>query len=154
MKLETFFEQLFKHLGLELLGVVATEQEDNVLVTISLDESSTGLAIGTRARGIDAIQHLTRVIFGKQFVNKRIFVDINNYREERKSKLKSLLDSIAQEVIKNGEPSMINQFLSSSERFFVHKSLTDDSKYQGLESYSVGDGVGRRVVVQLKKTTE
>lgn len=151
MKPEVFLKQLFEHLDIEAISFSVEELEEEVIIKIKLDETAAGLVIGSRARGADAIQHLVRVIFGKQYDQKRVFIDINDYREQRKEKIESLIKLVVEAVVKTQQPSMISQFLSPSERFYVHKTLGDDKQYSNLESYSVGEGVGRRVVIQLKQ---
>lgn len=154
MKPEVFFKQLFEQLGVEIIDFSLEESNEEVVIKININEEAVGLIIGSKARGVDAIQHLARVIFGKQYDQKKIFVDVNDYRDQRKQKIDKMIESVADGVIKNQEPSMINQFLSPSERFYVHKTLSENEKYSALESYSVGEGAGRRVVIQPKTQKE
>jgi spoIIIJ-associated protein len=150
MKPTKFIEQLFEQLGVEILSMEVVENESEMVFKLSVGEEEAGLVLGSRATGIDAIQRVLRVIFGQDHPDKKLYIDINEYRDKRSKKIIEMVRSIATVVQSSGEPSMINQYLSPSERFVVHKTMSEDPNYSSLESYSVGEGVGRRVVIQLK----
>lgn len=150
MKPLKFVEQLFEQLGVKIISVDTTEQDDEVEIKIQISEEEVGLVLGSRAAGVDAIQRVVRVIFGSDYPDQKLYIDINDYRQQRTKKIIELVRSVASTVQTSGEPSMINQYLSPSERFLVHKTMSEDPNYVDLESYSVGEGVGRRVVIQLK----
>ncbi|HOZ03587.1 MAG TPA: R3H domain-containing nucleic acid-binding protein, partial [Candidatus Woesebacteria bacterium] len=150
MKPTKFIEQLFEQLGFEILSMEVVENESEMVFKLSVGEEEAGLVLGSRATGIDAIQRVLRVIFGQDHPDKKLYIDINEYRDKRSKKIIEMVRSIATVVQSSGEPSMINQYLSPSERFVVHKTMSEDPNYSSLESYSVGEGVGRRVVIQLK----
>lgn len=150
MKPTKFIEQLFEQLGVEILSMEVVENESEMVFKLSVGEEEAGLVLGSRATGIDAIQRVLRVIFGQDHPDKKLYIDINEYRDKRSKKIIEMVRSIATVVQSSGEPSMINQYLSPSERFVVHKTMSEDPNYCSLESYSVGEGVGRRVVIQLK----
>ncbi len=150
MKPIKFIEQLFEQLGVEVISMEAVENESELVFKLSVGEEEAGLVLGSRAAGVDAIQRVIRVIFGQDYPDKKLYVDINDYRDQRSKKIIELVHSIATTVQSSREPSMINQYLSPSERFIVHKTMSENPDYSTLESYSVGEGVGRRVVIQLK----
>lgn len=152
MTINKFVVQVLSHLGVETVNFEEVEEEQSIIIKIEVAEENEELILSSRSSGVDALQHLVRVIFGKNYPEKKLFIDVNGHRDIRLKKVLNLLQSVAEGVKQTGEPAMINHHLSPSERFFVHKTLTDDPSFSGLESYSVGEGSGRRVVIQPSGT--
>lgn len=151
MTIEKFVSELVFHLGVKTLGVELVESDESVIIKVKVGHNDQEYVVGARGSGADALQHLVRVIFGENYPQKKLFIDINGHRDERLEKVSNLLQSVAQNVKQTGEPTMINHQLSPSERFFIHRTISDDPNLSELESFSVGEGSGRRVVVQLKQ---
>jgi hypothetical protein len=85
--------------------------------------------------------------------DKRIVLNINDYREERKRQLEEKAVEIANYVLESNR-SYRFPFLSSYERFIVHAKISENSDYADLESFSIGEGRQRRLVVQIKEGSE
>lgn len=151
MTIDKFVSELIFHLGVKTQGVSLIENKDSVVVKVEVNDDDQEYIVGAMGTGANAIQHIIRVIFGENYPQKKLFIDINGHRDERLEKVLKLLQSVAQNVKQTGEPTMINHQLSPSERFYVHKTLSNDPSLSDLESFSVGEGSGRRVVIQLKQ---
>jgi len=83
----------------------------------------------------------------KGFSNVGLQLDISGYRERREEALRRLAEKSAKKVIKEKRRLKLEP-MNARERRIIHTSLKD---YPEVTTYSVGEGTGRRVVVDLKK---
>ena len=148
-KLEVFFQQLIQHLGFlpDEVELKINETEDLILVDINVPESDSGIMIGTGGEVLVSIQRLARVIFYDQF-DKKIQVNINQYRQTRQLKLEDLAHRVADEVNETNKGRMIRKQLSSYERFIIHNYIAE--QYPDLESVSRGEGEDRHIFIKPK----
>ena len=73
----------------------------------------------------------------------RVFVDVNGYRKGREDELGALARSAAESVVDTQEPATL-EAMPAHERRLVHIALAE---YEGVRTYSVGQGKERRVVI-------
>lgn len=156
MTIETFVTQLCEHCGVakEDIKLDIENLESEILLDLDLPEEDSGIFIGHHGEGIDSIQRLLRIIFqDSQTVeaDKKITLNINNYREKRADRLKDLTYTIGNKVLQTGKPYTFNSYLPAHERFIVHSTLSEESGFGELESVSSGDGRNRKLTIQLKK---
>ena len=152
-KLKNFLHQLLQHIGyLDDEINLKIEEEDNLVrVNITVPDSDSGMMIGKNGDVLTSIQRLTRLVFRDQ-IDKKIQVNINDYRQNREKKLKELTRKIAEEVRETKNPIMIKKPLSSYERYLIHQTI--NLEFPNLESLSQGEGDGRRVVIRLKENQQ
>ncbi len=121
------------------------EEEGQVLVGLTVDNPA-GL-IGFRGRNLASIQ----LILGLIVKNKlgewvRILLDVNNYRQEQKERLVSMVKNLAQKVMATGSAvEMAN--MSSYERRLCHMAVADMPE---ITTESEGEGENRHIVIRLK----
>lgn len=151
MDIKNFASQLCEHCGISSDGceIQVLEEDDTIFVQFSIDSEDSGVFIGTHGETLDSLQRLIRVVFAKT-ESKKIVVNVNNYREQRKEKLTDLTQSIAEKVLDTGEPYTFRSFMPAYERFIVHSTLSEHDDFSDLESISQGDGKYRRLTIQLK----
>ncbi len=77
----------------------------------------------------------------------RLQIDIEGYLENRRTRLRSLAQRLAEKAKQTGKPSTISQ-LNSHDRRIVHLSLKDDSD---VRTQSMGDGFYRKLVIFPKR---
>jgi spoIIIJ-associated protein len=153
MNIESFLSQLCEHCGLspEDIKVEVEENEEEILVNLTLPESESGLFIGYHGETLDAVQRVLRLAFQRESEDKRVRLNINKYREQRQEKLSEITVSMAAKAIESGEPQTLDFYLPSHERFLVHSAISDDPKFSDkLESVSSGQGNQRRITIKLK----
>lgn len=152
MTIEQFVQQLCEHCGVDLsaLEVRVDETEEVVTVNIALPEEDSGRFIGFHGETLESLQRIIRVIFMNDYPNKKIVVNINEYREEREKKLQELTRSVAQRVLESGEPYTFQSYLPSHERYTIHATLSELEEADKLESISEGVGKDRRLTIRLK----
>jgi spoIIIJ-associated protein len=77
-----------------------------------------------------------------------VVIDVENYRAKREEALRGLADRIAFRVRRNGRPFTL-EAMPASDRRIIHLALRDRSD---IETYSIGEGPARRVVVAPKRS--
>ncbi len=142
---ENFLNGLF-HLAKEEVTVDVTKDDDTLNVEFSGPDM--GIIIGKRGETLDAIQHLTSLVVNRgddEFI--KVSCDTENYRAKRNEALESLAHKLARKVAKTRRNTTLEP-MNAYERRIIHSALQDD-KY--VTTYSVGQGMNRKVVIALKK---
>jgi spoIIIJ-associated protein len=105
-----------------------------------------GIVIGKRGETLDALQHLTSLAVNKgdkSFL--KISLDAENYREKRNVALESLAQKLAAKAMRTGRNQTLEP-MNAYERRIIHSALQD---HETVTTYSVGQGVNRKVVIAL-----
>jgi spoIIIJ-associated protein len=125
-------------------------QEQGGVYHIDVKTEEAATIIGRFGETIRALQKIFEVILYKKFNQPiQIIFNINDYRERQREKLEKLAKKMAEGTLTTGEPSYLER-LSSFERKMIHEYIS--ANYQDLQSYSEGEGKGRRLVI-TKKTS-
>ena len=121
------------------------DEENQVLVGITVNNPT--ILIGFKGRNLVAVQLVLGLIIRTQVdENIRILLDVNNYRNEQKDRLKGMVTNLIEKVIQTGKPvSLAN--MSSYERRLCHMVVAENDK---VMSESEGEGEERHVVIKLK----
>lgn len=122
------------------------EEEDNqVLVGIVVKNPAS--LIGFRGRNLVSIQFVLSLMVRTQIdENVRVLLDVNNYRNEQKDRLKGMVANLVEKVIKTGNSvSLAN--MSSYERRLCHMMIAENDQ---VMSESEGEGEERHIVIKLK----
>lgn len=145
MRAQKFLDGLFNILGEE---VDVNIKKENSELEIELSGPDMGMVIGKRGETLDALQHLTSLVVNRgdmDFV--KVSMDTENYREKRVKALESLANKLANKVVKSGRNTSLEP-MNAYERRIIHATLQDHDK---VTTYSVGQGMRRKVVIALKK---
>jgi spoIIIJ-associated protein len=130
--------------------VRAEKKSDRIRLTI--EGGNSGLLIGKHGRTLEALQYLVqKVVQNKGDGKERVSVDVEGYRERRKTSLTQLALRLGEKVKKSGKPATINP-MNAYDRRIVHVALKDDAK---LRTQSMGTGALRKLVIfpQRKRRT-
>ena len=152
LQLQQYLINLCKHSGIdqEQVSVDVEETEDIVSVNFNLPAEDSGLFIGFHGETLSSVQRLVRIIFQKEYGDKKIILNINNYREQRVEKLQEMAHSIARRVLESGR-SYTFAYLPPNERFVIHTIISETPEYSSLESVSEGEGQQRYLVIRPKQ---
>lgn len=145
IRAQKFLDGIFSILG-EEVNVDVKEGEKEM--DIELSGPDMGMVIGKRGETLDALQHLTSLVVNRgdlDFV--KVSLDTENYREKRVKALESLAKKLAAKVVKSGRNTSLEP-MNAYERRIIHATLQD---HEYVTTYSVGQGVRRKVVIALKK---
>ncbi len=142
---EDFLTGLFDLTGEEVTVDVAKDEDT---LNVEFSGPDMGIIIGKRGETLDAIQHLTSLVVNRgddEFI--KVSCDTENYRAKRNEALESLANKLARKVAKTRRNTTLEP-MNAYERRIIHAALQDD-KY--VTTYSIGQGVNRKVVIALKK---
>lgn len=153
MYIEAFLTQLCEHCGVtaDQIEVVATEVEDRLEIQLNVPEEESGRFIGYHGDALQAIQRVLRLAFEQQYPEKKIVLNVNDYRERRLEQLEEKVARIAEQVLADGRSYTFNNFIPSHERYAIHTALATVPGGDKLESYSDGEGMARRLTIALKQ---
>jgi spoIIIJ-associated protein len=124
---------------------VPVENEREMIVRIETDEDA-GVLIGRKGQTLQAIQYLVNVIYGTQ-LDRRIFVDVGDYRQRHEEKLIEEAHATASRVRESGKRFTCEP-MSAADRRVVHNIISE--QYDDLSTYSIGNDPDRRIVVEPK----
>lgn len=142
---QKFLDGLFSIIGEEVSVNVKKNGSD---LDVELSGPDMGVVIGKRGETLDALQHLTSLVVNRgdmDFV--KVSMDTENYREKRIKALESLANKLANKVVKTGRNTSLEP-MNAYERRIIHATLQD---HEQVTTYSVGQGMRRKVVIALKK---
>ena len=121
--------------------VKATEEDIYFEITC---EEDYGNIIGRRGETLDALQYLTRLFVNRaEDNNKRVALNVGDYRSRREETLKALAKRQASRVLKYSRSSALEP-MNPYERRIIHTAIQE---IEGVTSHSVGEGDRRRVVI-------
>lgn len=144
MGIQDFLSGLLAHMGIDSSSVEITDTDDAVKISIHCEEADSGLLIGRHAETLDAMQHIVRLLYQKEY-EKPLIVNINDFRESREEYVRDLALRMAQRVIETGHPQTLH--LPAHERRLVHMALADHAE---VKTESEGEGTYRVLKVLLK----
>ena len=113
--------------------------------TIMLDAENNAVLIGKNGKTLQAINTVVKSAVNYEFKRKfKILVDINNYKQERYSKLKSMAIRIAKNVSRTKVDASLDP-MSNDERKVIHQALAN---FKHIKTESEGVGLNRHLVIK------
>lgn len=121
------------------------ENDEEIIINITLPQEDSGLLIGYKGEKINALQHVLALMLNRDTIQyKPVNVDINEYRADRTKELHDIAAKAAEKAIESGREILLPP-LSARERRLVHMFL---SSRKDITTYSEGEGAARRLVVR------
>jgi len=123
------------------------EESDNmpfrpILVDISGKDLS--VLIGRRAKTLNALQFITRLILGKELEHGiPLSIDVEGYRERRELQVRQLARRVADQVADTGREQALEP-MPPNERRFAHIELQEESS---VYTESIGQDPNRKVII-------
>jgi spoIIIJ-associated protein len=148
MTLTDFTQRLLAHMGIDNATVTIEEGEPSVL-QISVSEEDSGLLIGYHGETLGSLQKVLQLIYREEYDEKRLVVNINDYKQRREQQLKEIVEKVAQRVLETGNPYIFS-FLPANERLIIHQVVSQTPEFSELESVSSGEGHNRRLEIRQK----
>lgn len=142
---EEFLKNFFEKAGKE---VTISITEDESYRTYHVDGENLGEMIGHRGECFYAISRLVAAVVGKQ--DKKLLIDIGDYREKRKEGLTQLALRSASKVAKSGRYLKLEP-MNPSDRRIIHTALQNDDRVTTL---SKGTEPHRFVIIFPKEYDE
>lgn len=140
-KAEAFLTNIFDKMGV-FVNMDVEEEDNRVYVTIEGKDS--GVVIGRRGETLDAIQYLSCLATNNGTDEyKKVFIDVENYRQKRENTLIKLSNRLAERVFRTRRNITLEP-MTPYERRIIHAALQND---RNVRTYSVGDEPNRKVVI-------
>ena len=141
-KAETYIKTILNLMGVES-RVLTVEEDDGVRFSLDCGDND-GYVIGRRGETLDSLQYLTRLVVSRGREDyRRVTVNVGDYREQREQTLRDLAISSAGKAKKYGRNISLPP-MSPYDRRIIHTAVQE---MEGVNSFSVGEGGDRRVIV-------
>lgn len=138
-----YLKSILLCMGVSNVEIITSETDDEIFLEIVTGENY-GNVIGRRGETLDALQYLTRLSISRvENEGRRITLNIGDYRSKRERTLKGLAKRQADRVLRYGKNSVLDP-MNPYERRIIHTTVQE---IDGVESHSIGEGDGRRVVI-------
>lgn len=143
-QIEGFLKKLFMHLQVNCDIEVHEGQSD---ITVDISGKDSGVIIGKFGQTLDSIQYITNVIMGKKLDNnKKIIINVGDYRGRREKSIKQLSRNVARKVAKSKKSEALAP-MTPQDRRVVHLAL---SNFKNIKTTSEGTGNNRKVIISFK----
>ena len=143
-KTVTFVKDILSHMDCGEYTLAVEDIEGGF--AIRLTGEGLGVVIGRRGETLDALQYLVSLCYNNSengFV--RVVLDANDYRAKRAVTLQGLARKVADQVLETQRNQPLEP-MKPYERRVIH---TTAQEMEGVTSWSVSDGVDRRVIIGL-----
>lgn len=143
--IEDYFNQLGKYLKVNINSEI--HEEDSVYNILLISDNNKVL-IGKEGKNLQAIQYFIRQSLATKTNFKiKVNIDISNYKLNKLKKLEREIKKIAKEVQNTKIDSSLDP-MNSYERRYIHTLI---SKFDNLETESVGEGKERHIIIKYKE---
>ena len=136
---------------IEKMGVEAKVEcmDTEVGITFNASGEKVSLLIGKRGETLNAIQEiLSNYIKNQGYKQKRVFFDVENYKNRREMSLITLAERMAKKALKINKPIKLER-MSAYERKIIHTSL---QSLEGITTKSEGEEPNRHlIIIPVKK---
>lgn len=141
-EIRTFLETLLGKMNIEFVDIEESETEDSFNYHI-VDSSEPGFLIGKEARFLNNMQYLVNRIFEDRKEAKRIYLDVDNYKERQAEQIVRRYEPVLDRVISNKKPYTLEP-LDPNIRRVIHKYIESRPE---ISTLTIGDGKLKRIVV-------
>jgi len=134
--------------GMSLPDKVKVQKDEDGNTVLNIEGPSSGTLIGRHGHTLESLQYLVSKVVQRMTGDERaiVIVDVENYLERQKDKLKELATNLAQKAKETGVEIPMRP-MSSKDRRVVHMTLKD---HEHVTTESRGEGLRRKVVIVPK----
>lgn len=122
--------------------VDVVEKDENLKIRLGVDDA--GFLIGREGENLRDLELIIRIMLYNSGCDKRISLDINNYKLNQEKQIRDRARDIAKRVLITKEQEEMPN-LNSYERRIVHEELSTNP---GIETESSGERVERVLIVK------
>lgn len=137
---------ILSRMGVE--GKVDVESSEDAVKVIVVTEDAA-LLVGRNGQVIDAFQHIVSKALTREKGEKRITIELENYKEKRDINLRQVTQRICEKVLAE-RCTVTLKPLNAYDRRVVHMEV---SQHPGVESRSLGDGQVKRIQIYFGGAT-
>ena len=144
-KIKEIIGEFFTKTGLALSVMVALGENNTILVEI--DSEDPKILIGQNGQILNDIQYLLKNVLSHSLLEQiNVDLDINNYKKNKYSYLRSMAREAADEVALTKIEKELSP-MAPYERRVVHIEL---AQRQDIKTESIGEGFERRIIIKPK----
>ena len=134
--------------GMSLPDKVQTRRDEDGNTVLNIQGPSSGTLIGRHGHTLESLQYLVSKVVQRMTGDDKsiVIVDVENYLERQKDKLKDLALNLAGKAKETGVEIPMRP-MSSKDRRVVHLALKD---HEHVTTESRGEGLRRKVVIVPK----
>jgi spoIIIJ-associated protein len=120
----------------------ADEQEPPLVLDVR--GSDTDALVGRRGATLAALQHITRLIVGREVAGRvHLVVDVDGFKARREQSLRRLAQRLADQAVRT-DRTVVLEPMPPHERRYVHLALRD---HPHVTTQSIGEGDRRKVTI-------
>jgi spoIIIJ-associated protein len=120
----------------------AGEQEPPLILDVYGQD--TDVLIGRRGSTLAALQHITRLIVGREVSGRvHLVVDVDGFKARREKSLRRMSQRLAEQAVRTNR-TVVLEPMPPHERRYVHLALRD---HPHVTTQSVGEGDRRKVTI-------
>ena len=146
-KTQLIIKETLDKMGFNIeVEAISTEQGE----TFNIQTDDSSILIGRGGENLQALQHIINLIIYQQLADeqlKKVFIDINGYRQKQQQNLASIAIRMAEQVSRHGRPEVLRP-MTGYERRAIHVQLAN---YPDLVTESIGQDPNRRIVIKKKR---
>jgi spoIIIJ-associated protein len=121
----------------------AAGDEDSPLI-LDVHGQDTDVLIGRRGSTLAALQHITRLIVGREVSGRvHLVVDVDGFKARREKSLRRIAQRLAEQAVRTNR-TVVLEPMPPHERRYVHLALRD---HPHVTTQSVGEGDRRKVTI-------
>ena len=140
--IENYLRTFFDNLEFSIDIVVSKE---NNTYHVNMNADNNAIIIGRGGQSLHGLSQVLRNATNNYFKQRfYIVLDINNYKEERHSKVGSIARRVAKDVQRTRIDAILDP-MPNDERKVIHQVLAN---YDHIETVSEGEGSTRRVIIK------
>ncbi|MBI9103556.1 MAG: protein jag [Spirochaetales bacterium] len=138
-KLVTYLETVLEKMSLPGKVSVSSREERKICLDIVSEHSN--ILIGKKGKNLDALQLIINVYAGRIGTDRRIILDMENYRLRREENLVKLAHKAAEQVQRSGNSKLLEP-MNPFERRLIHTALNE---MDDIDTKSEGEGLYKQV---------
>ena len=120
----------------------ADEQEPPLVIDVHGPD--TDALVGRRGATLAALQHVTRLIVGREVAGRvHLVVDVDGFKARREQSLRRLAQRLADQAVRT-DRTVVLEPMPPHERRYVHLALRD---HPHVTTQSIGEGDRRKVTI-------
>ncbi len=141
--IRAFIRELGEAAEVDLTAEVEDEEQRTVVRLFGSDRS---LLLEHGGAMLVALDHLLQRAFARYVQPRRLVLECEGFREARDAALQAMARDLTESVRRDGR-ARETEPLNAYERRIVHIAV---SEQEGMKTFSVGEGLDRRVTIALK----
>lgn len=146
--IEDYLIKFFENLNMP--ASIQVSMDENRFV-VDLDAENNAILIGKNGQSLQGLNYVLRAAVNAEFKHRfNTLIDINNYKQDRYNKVRSMAKRIAKGVLRSKIDAKLDP-MPNDERKVIHQELAN---FKNIKTESIGEGRNRQLVIKYVKEAE